>query len=130
MDYTNLKKDELLAVVFSLENKIEEQKHLASAVDAKDAEIARLSKQIAENKAETVKEVNELKNKIAELKGELHTHVNNKDAIKKLEEENKRLVAFGNQYISVFRNTLKSLQGTLDNAIELNDILLNGVKEK
>lgn len=99
MDYKEMKKEELV-------QKLEEQKHLAQAVEAKDVEIANLIKAQAELKEKTI------------------------PSIKKLEEENKRLIAFANQYINVFKNTLKALQGTLDNAIELQDILVNGVKEK
>lgn len=126
MEYKEMKKNELLA-------KVEEQRHLASAVEAKDAEIAVLSKQYAEFKEKTNKEKAELVSKISELQGKLNAVPSiqkYEDAIKKLEEENKRIIAFANQYINVFKNTLKALQGNLDNAIELQDILVNNVKEK
>jgi len=126
MEYKEMKKNELLA-------KVEEQRHLASAVEAKDAEIAVLSKQYAEFKEKTNKEKAELVSKISELQGKLNAVPSiqkYEDVIKKLEEENKRIIAFANQYINVFKNTLKALQGNLDNAIELQDILVNNVKEK
>jgi len=146
MEYKDMKKNELLA-------KVEEQRHLASAVDAKDAEIAfilkekeaslakltetknselaNISKQYAEFKEKSIKEKNELSNKISELQNKINSTPSierYEDAIKKLEEENKKLISFANQYINVFKNTLKALQGNLDNAIELQDILVNDVK--
>lgn len=126
MDYKELKKDELVA-------KLEEQRHLAQAVEAKDVEIANISKQLAEIKLKANKEKQELENKVSELDAKLKavpSITRYEDTIKKLEEENKRVIAFANQYINVFKNTLKALQGTLDNAIELQDMLVNTVKEK
>jgi seryl-tRNA synthetase len=136
MDYTGLKKEELIA-------KLEEQRHLAKAVDAKDAEIAKI---IKDRDAEVVKlkeDYQTLKNnlakdmlkekeKIAELEKKIAEFPDIKaleEAIKTLEKENKKLVGFANQHINIFKNTLKALQGTLDNAIELEDIVVNGVKE-
>ncbi len=148
MEYKEMKKDELIA-------KLEEQRHLASAVEAKDAEIssilkekeilitkitdsknaeiATISKQYAEFKEKSVKEKNELINKVSELQNKINSTPSiqkYEDAIKELEKENKKLISFANQYINVFKNTLKALQGNLDNAIELQDILVNNVKEK
>ena len=79
----------------------------------------------------SIKEKNELSNKISELQNKINSTPSierYEDAIKKLEEENKKLISFSNQYINVFKNTLKALQGNLDNAIELQDILVNDVK--
>jgi hypothetical protein len=148
MEFKEMKKEELVKL-------LEEQRHLAQAVDAKDAEIisilkekettiskitetknseiATLSKQYAEFKEKNIKEKNELSNKISELQNKINSTPSierYEESIKKLEEENKKLVSFANQYINVFKNTLKALQGNLDNAIELQDILVNGVKEK
>jgi hypothetical protein len=126
MEFKEMKKEELIL-------KLEEQRHLASAVDAKDKEIASLSKKYAEIKDQTIKEKNELTVKISELEAKLKavpSITRYEESIKKLEEENKRVIAFANQYINIFKNTLKALQGTLDNAIELQDMLVNTVKEK
>jgi hypothetical protein len=137
MEFKEMKKEELIA-------KLEEQRHLASAVDSKDkeiaslknikdSEIASLSKKYAEIKDQTTKEKNELTVKISELEAKLKavpSITRYEESIKKLEEENKRVIAFANQYINIFKNTLKALQGTLDNAIELQDMLVNTVKEK
>ena len=132
MDYTAMKKDELLALVLTLQNKLEEQKHLAEAVNAKDEEIAKLSKHSADSKASYVKEIEGLKVKISELTEQVRNAPSVekfKDVIKGLEEKNKELVAFANRLINIQKNTFKALQGNLDNAIELHDILINGVKE-
>ena len=137
MEFREMKKEELIV-------KLEEQRHLASAVDAKDkeiaslrnikdSEIASLSKKYAEIKELSIKEKNELTVKISELEAKLRavpSITRYEESIKKLEEENKRVIAFANQHINVFKNTLKALQGTLDNAIELQDMLVNTVKEK
>lgn len=126
MEFKEMKKEELIA-------KLEEQRHLASAVDSKDKEIASLSKKYAEIKDQAFKEKNELAVKISELEAKLKavpSITRYEESIKKLEEENKRVIAFANQYINIFKNTLKALQGTLDNAIELQDMLVNTVKEK
>jgi hypothetical protein len=49
--------------------------------------------------------------------------------VKILSEENQRLVGIANQYISVFRNLLKSLQGQVDIAIELEGLINPTVKK-
>jgi uncharacterized Zn finger protein len=136
MDYTGLKKEELVA-------KLEEQRHLAAAVEAKDKEIAKLRTETAQSIELLKKDYRDLKSHMAEeiakkvaTIAELEDTIKNfpdiqklEEAIKLLEEQNKKIVKFSNQHINVFRNTLKSLQGTLDNAIELEDIIVNGVKE-
>jgi FtsZ-binding cell division protein ZapB len=126
MEYKALKKDELVS-------KLEEQGHLAQAVEAKDVEIEELKKEHRTFKNNVAEDQKKERAKIAELEEKIAKFPNIskfEDAIKKLEEENKKLVAFANQHINVFKNTLKALQGTLDNAIELQDIIVNGVKEK
>jgi hypothetical protein len=126
MEYKDLKKEELVKL-------LEEQVHLAKAVEAKDAEINKLEISVREIKERTTKEKLELVEKIKELEVDLAKVPDIKkfeDVITKLQDDNKRLVAFANQHINIFKNTLKALQGTLDNAIELEDIVVNGVKEK
>jgi hypothetical protein len=126
MEYKDLKKEELVKL-------LEEQVHLAKAVEAKDVEINKLEISVREIKERTTKEKLELVEKIKELEVDLAKVPDIKkfeDVITKLQDDNKRLVAFANQHINIFKNTLKALQGTLDNAIELEDIVVNGVKEK
>jgi predicted nuclease with TOPRIM domain len=108
MEYKDLKKEELVKL-------LEEQVHLAKAVEAKDAEINKLVEKIKKLEVDLAK--------VPDIK-------KFEDVITKLQDDNKRLVAFANQHINIFKNTLKALQGTLDNAIELEDIVVNGVKEK
>ena len=121
MDYTKLKKEELIVI-------LEEQKHLAEAIDAKDAEISKLSGMVSELKQKGIEEKNILNGKISELENKLRNIPNistMEESAKKLDSEYKKLLAFSNQHINVFKNTLKALQGTLDNAIELQDIIVN-----
>jgi hypothetical protein len=88
-------------------DKIEEQKHLAEAVEAKDKEIAQLrEKQVQMLDAENLKKENELlKNTLTRREKEL----------------NKLIIMHG--------NLLKALQGNLDNAIELNEYFMNEVSK-
>jgi len=121
MDYTKLKKEELIVI-------LEEQRHLAEAVNAKDAEISKLSAMVSELKFKGIEEKNILNGKISELENKLRNIPNvstMEESAKKLDAEYKKLLAFSNQHINVFKNTLKALQGTLDNAIELQDIIVN-----
>lgn len=121
MDYTKLKKEELIVI-------LEEQRHLAEAINAKDAEISKLSAMVSEVKQKGIEEKNILNGKISELENKLRNIPNvsaMEESAKKLDSEYKKLLAFSNQHINVFKNTLKALQGTLDNAIELQDIIVN-----
>ena len=115
MEYKDLKKEELVKL-------LEEQVHLAKAVESKDAEINKLVEKIKKLEVDLKKLEVDLA-KVPDIK-------KFEDVITKLQDDNKRLVAFANQHINIFKNTLKALQGTLDNAIELEDIVVNGVKEK
>lgn len=126
MDYTKLKKEELIVI-------LEEQRHLAEAINAKDSEISKLSKTISEIKQASINETNQLKEEISDLKNKLKSAPNIpsiEENAKKLDAEYKKLLAFANQHINVFKNTLKALQGTLDNAIELQDIIVNDIVGK
>jgi FMN phosphatase YigB (HAD superfamily) len=126
MNYKEMKKEELVA-------KLEEQRHLAQAVEAKDVELGIAEKRFQEMKNSFAKELDVQKAKVKELQDEIRAFPdveNLKESIKTLEEQNKKIVAFGNQHINIFKNTLKALQGTLDNAIELEDIVVNSVKEQ
>lgn len=126
MDYTKLKKEELIVI-------LEEQRHLAEAINAKDAEISKLSRMVSEIKQASINETNQLKEEISELKNKIRSAPNIttiEESAKKLDAEYKKLLAFANQHINVFKNTLKALQGTLDNAIELQDIIVSDIVGK
>lgn len=99
--------------------KLKEQEHLASAVDAKDEEIARYRKNLQAMK----ESVDKMEDESAELK-------QLRNAIKVLEENNKKVIAIAQEkvkaveiYKTAFVSLLKSMQGTLDNTIELEALL-------
>lgn len=88
-------------------DKIEEQKHLAEAVEAKDKEIAELREQLRKERERQVQSVN----------------------TENLQKEHTRRVKELNHLIALHGNLLKTLQGTLDNAIELNEYFVNEVSK-
>jgi len=139
-------KAELQVEIAELQAKLAEQQHLAAAIEAKDKEIfthvqalkrirqenESLVEQVKKGYAITIstleKEKQELQSQVDQLsKAPKDLEKTEKD-VKILVDENKRLVNTINQYITVFRNTLKGLQGNLDNAIEL-EALINPVKK-
>jgi len=112
MKYKDMTKAELI-------EKLKEQEHLASAVDAKDEEIARYRKNLQAMKAQVDKREDES----AELE-------QLKNAIKILEDNNKKVMTIAQEkvksvslYKTAFLSLLKSMQGTLDNTIELEALL-------
>lgn len=118
-----MKKEELIA-------KLEQQKHLAKAVEEKDKEIA-LSKKESTLKIEELTIQNgKLNAKVIELEAKLKPHEEMLEFVKKLEEENKKVVAHLNMYIEAFRNVLKSNQGVLDNAIQLEAFINESLRRK
>ena len=109
--------------------KIEEQKYLASAVDAKDRELAQMMKSHQEE-LELINKRHQEELKRAESKIES----NKKDIsdsyerrINFLETENGRRVKELDQLLRVHGALLKSLQGTIDNSIELNEFIFNRI---
>jgi uncharacterized protein YdcH (DUF465 family) len=86
-----------------LEQTIEGSKHLATAIDAKDKEIGTLSQQMA---TKWQKQVEEKENII------------------------KALVTHLQSYQQAFRSFLKSTQGGLENAVELEALLTDQLNKK
>lgn len=130
MDLTKMTKDELI-------EKIQEQAHLAEAVEAKDKEISQLQKEIEEIKKNNLKQVIEFRKITDVLKGknaEFEKNIINNEALVKsaanLDEENKRLLINLNLYVEAFRNTLKAQQGVLDNAIQLDTFISESLRRK
>lgn len=144
MDYSLLNKADLVNIAKELANKVEAQKHLAEAVDAKDREILTL-KTVSESDKKLVRDLNqkvasqqhlseaviqkdkdivELNKLIVELKSKSVNANGLETKIKQLEEANKRLTDILNPYILSFRATLKAFQGTLELSIE-NEALLS-----
>ena len=101
-------------------DKIEEQKHLAEAVEAKDKEIAALREGLQLERARGVQNDSKaIENAVKHYEQEN----------KQLREEINRRVRELNRIIALHGNLLKSLQGTLDNAIELNEYFVNEVNK-
>lgn len=130
MDLTKMTKDELI-------EKIQEQAHLAEAVEAKDKEISQLQKEIEEIKKNNLKQVIEFRKITDVLKGknaEFEKNIINNEALvksaAKLDEENKTLLINLNLYVEAFRNTLKAQQGVLDNAIQLDTFISESLRRK
>lgn len=130
MDLTKMTKDELI-------EKVQEQTHLAAAVDAKDREIIDIKSkhQSAITAKDTMittkdKEIIGLKAKVAELESKQRANEELVKGAKFLEEENKKVVNHLNMYIETFRNTLKAQQGVLDNAIQLEAFISESLRRK
>lgn len=122
--------------VLSLEDRIKnletEKQYLCEAIDAKDKEIWEL-KQNLENKTKEAKTLAEdFANKKLESvqKNFENTQKNYQEVIKKQEEQIKKLATHINNLINNHGSLLKALQGTLDNAIALNDYVYNDIFRK
>jgi len=147
MEFEKLSKAELVVKAQELFNIVENQKHLAAAVEAKDKEISEHIKA----KQKTEQELIELKNlrlsisqanatvefknqELIKIKNEFEAYKKNvpsvevlenlKKEVKLLEEKNKNLIDFLNPYVSNVRSFLKGIQGTLELGIE-NEALLS-----
>lgn len=117
-------------------DKIEEQKHLAEAVEAKDKEIVQLrevqEKQIEQIRAMKEREIAELKEQLQKER-EKQVQTLNAENLKKENEFLKNTLTRRekelNKLIILHGNLLKALQGNLDNAIELNEYFINEVSK-
>lgn len=149
-------KAELELKIEDLESQIEEQKHLADAVEVKDQEIIKLTNLLSEkqkNEKELISKIMGLERKIKENE-HLAEAINAKDKeltalterseiekekirndmericrreIELLEKTVERRTREVDKLLRVHGSLLKSLQGTLDNAIELNEYVYNEV---
>lgn len=134
-------KAELEIKVKELEKEIKDMKHLSQAVDAKDKEM----NDLIEKHQEHINQIEDKKEK--EINSLIEKHQKEVDAINETNEKNlkvlnennekqrnelisilKRRESELNRLINIFGNTLKALQGSLDNAIELNEYFVNEVK--
>ena len=100
-----MRKEDLELEVVELRKKVQEQTHLAQAVEAKDKEIIELRKQL-----DTIRPM--AKN------------------AEQLKQQNDVLTQIANGYINNFRNYLKSQQGALDMAIEIEVMLAEKLPKK
>lgn len=130
MDLNKMTKEELIQLV-------QEQSHLASAVEAKDKEIVELKTKNTRLLSEKDKQIAEINHKHAELINKVNEleskHLSNEKLIstaEKLDAENRKVVAHLNLYIDAFRNTLKAQQGVLDNAIQLEAFISESLRRK
>lgn len=121
MNYKNMTKDDLI-------KKLESQRHIAQAIEAKDLEIA-------QHKQEKLKMKNEIDALIESNDGAAQELPLLKEHIKRLEEANKKLVSIAKEkvdsaslYVNAFQGLMKSIQGTLDNTIELEALLSKNIK--
>jgi hypothetical protein len=106
MDYTKLTKSELI-------EKLEEQKHLASAVQAKDKEMSDLKKLHEEQMKRLKEDKSEL---VTKYKGSL-TKEQVDNITKKLIEERNDAFAKANLYIKIHHDLLKQMQHTAEMAL-------------
>lgn len=122
-------KAELEIRVKELENELENCKHLSSAVGAKDNEMYEL-KEKHKQEIEKLKMQHELeleqlrKNKDKELENAI-AQLNKRNET--MSNDLQRRIRELNKLIDVYGNTLKGIQGQLDNAILINDYLINEV---
>ena len=118
--------------VLSLEDRIKnletEKRYLSEAIDAKDREIWELKKKANEEKVVAKnfadKQIEDSK-KTFEIKEKQLLEV-----IKKQEEQIKKLSNYINVLLNTHGSLLKTLQGTIDNAISLNDYIYNDIVRK
>ena len=123
METKEMNKSELLS-------KLQEQQHLAQAIEAKDKEIALLQKESKLKIEELTIQNGKLNAKVVELETKIKPHEELLELVKKLEDENKKVVAHLNMYIEAFRNMLKGSQGMLDNAIQLEAFINESLRRK
>lgn len=107
MDYDKMTKAELI-------EKLNEQKHLASAVEAKDNEMAAIKTQLQELKT---------KYQGAVTKDQIE------DYTKKLEEERNQAFEIANLYIKAHRDLLKQTQQNLEMVIFTEELLSQKIKK-
>lgn len=153
MELEKLSKAELIEKVQSLMQLVEQQRHLADAVNAKDKEIIDLTKaksllekdlielkslrqsvvQAGATLESRTQELNKLRADYEAYKKtvpSLDVLENLKKDVKILEERNKSLIEFLNPYVANFRSVLKGIQGTLEVGIEYEALLSEKINKK
>jgi alpha-glucuronidase len=124
MDYEKLTKAELI-------EKLNEQKHLAEAVNAKDKEIANLKKEKHDKDENLLQEIEKLNNKNKELNHQLvgsMTKEKVEEYVKMVQEENKNIREVANYYIKIHTDFLKQTQQNLEMAIFTEDLVSQKIK--
>ena len=139
MDYSSMKKEDLIKILV-------EQRHLAEAVEAKDAEINALrnrkdqgfeavQKEKEALKSQYEKENSGLKDQIRTLTDEVNKfqiklgeNKFSKESEEKLLKKNTELVDFGNKYVKLHTTMIQSIQGILELSSDLEKTLLEKIQ--
>lgn len=126
---------------------LESKSHLSEAVDAKDTIINDLKKRNEELVSKSVSDRAEITSRIKSENEKIRTSLEHqvadlKEALVKYQglngiedkltaalKENEKYARFINIYVSTFQNYLKSIQGQLENTIELQAILVESLKK-
>lgn len=119
MKYEKMTKEELI-------KKLEEQKHLAKAVNAKDKEIADIRVKAKNMIKEAVDRENMAKEKVNELMTKYSESVTKEvlqKTIEKIEAERDKAIKVANRYIQAYRDYLKLTQHTLNMAISNEELI-------
>jgi predicted transcriptional regulator len=110
-----------------LTQKINEQTHLAAAVEAKDAEIAQNKQEIIKLKEEYAKINNQLTEKNLKIQA-LEKEKSARGSMEEQEKLIKNLAQLLQGYQNSYRAFLKNVQGGLENAVELEALLSEQLK--
>lgn len=119
MKYEKMTKEELI-------KKLEEQRHLAKAVNAKDKEIADIRVKAKNMIKEAVDRENMAKEKVNEIMTKYSESVTKEvleKTIEKIEAERDKAIKIANRYIQAHRDYLKLTQHTLNMAISNEELI-------
>lgn len=140
MDYTKMTKQELIA-------ELESHVHLRDAIQAKDGEISRLSKELRDS-ARDIREANDIKQRVKALSDENAGLINEiaelrsqpsidgfkqqlgqyEQEYKKLAEKYNKIINVINPYVNMSRAFMKGVQANLELAVELEASLSEKLK--
>jgi septal ring factor EnvC (AmiA/AmiB activator) len=120
-------KKDLEEKIAELEAKLNEQKHLADAVNAKDEEISKIKEEIIKLKEEYSKINNQLTEKNLKIQA-LEKEKAARSSMEEKENTVKKLIHALQGYQNAYRSFLKNVQGGLENAVELEALLSEQLK--
>jgi len=119
MKYDKMTKDELI-------EKLKEQKHLATTIQAKEKELGELRYKITLAKKESIQKENELKRMIERLSKENEFCISQEEfnkTINKLKAEKDRAALVANRYAQAYKDYLKLTQQILNMAITTDELI-------
>lgn len=135
MNYKELKKDELIDLIEQKDRIIEQQKHLASAVEAKDKEIIEIKEKskrdISEIKNKAEEEIKNKTKQVDELSQKNTTMMLKEDVeriTKNLMSERDKLINIVNILRQNHQDTLRQVKINLDLAISHDELLSSILK--